>query len=367
MNCRRQFFAVALLITICNPVANGQSRTISAPAHVAPYERADIFAKASGFVAAVHVDIGDMVKKGQLLAELSIPEMEHEHLKKQALLEQSAAAILQAEARVTTAKSKILAATASVAASQSEVAAAKAQLEKYNANIAFAQSELSRVTMLVSSRSVNAAMKDEKEQQLRAAKAALSGAEAEVQTAQSRVEAVEASIQVAKADLNQAEADLYFARSQRKVAEASLAHTVALMEYARITAPFDGSISHRGIDTGDFVISAASSRTMGASLFTLNRVDRYRIVFDVPEASASRTLIGQSVELTVDSCKDQTFTGQIKRTSGVLDQRTRTLRVEAEVTDDDSQLRSGMYGTIVVTAENPVASEHIGRRAANEK
>lgn len=349
--------ALTLLLASCGSLAHGQPTTISAPAHVEPYERAEIFAKASGFVAAVHVDIGDVVQRGQLLAELSIPEMGQERLQKQALLEQSHAAIRQAEARVASASAKIRAARANVTAAQSLVAAAQAQLEKYRADIAFAQSELSRITTLVSSRAANAAMQDEKQQQFRAAKAALSGAEAEVQSAQSQALAVEASVHVAEAELQQAEADLSYARSQSKVAEASLAHLITLIDYAKIQAPFDGRISHRGIDTGDFVISAASSRTMAASLFTLNRVDDHRVVFDVPESAARRIHIGQKVQLQVDSVKDHTFTGHIQRTTGELDKRTRTLRVEAAVIDSKSQLRPGMYGMIVVSPENDAASE----------
>ena len=351
---------LTLLIVNYGSIASAQSTTISAPAQVEPYERADIFAKASGFVAEVHVDIGDEVTKGQLLAELSIPEMKQEHLQKQALLEQAQAAIRQTEAGVTSAKAKIVASRANAAAAESLVTAASAQLEKHQADIAFAQSELSRITSLVNSRAVNAAMQDEKEQQFRAAKAALRGAEADVQSTQSHALAVSSSIQVAEADLKQAEADLAYAQSRVKVAEAALAHTVALMEYAKIKAPFDGRISHRGIDTGDFVISAASSRTIDESLFTLNRIDHFRIVFYVPESTATQIQIGQTVELKVDSVKDHKFTGVVKRTTGVLDQRTRTMRVEAEVKDKDSQLRPGMYGTLVVTVAGHVASDSRG-------
>jgi len=168
----------------------------------------------------------------------------------------------------------------------------------------------------------------------------------------------QALLEQAAAAIRQAEADLSYARSQRKVAAASLAHTVALMEYARIQAPFDGRVSHRGIDTGDFVISAAASKTTGASLFTLNRVDHYRIVFDVPESSALRIQIDQQVELKVDSAKDRTFTGQVKRTTGELDRRPRTLRVEAEVIDGNAQLRPGMYGTIIVNVANEAKTDY---------
>lgn len=114
-----------------------------------------------------------------------------------------------------------------------------------------------------------------------------------------------------------------------------------------IRAPFEGMISHRSIDTGDFVMSAASAA--GEPLFTLNRLDRFRIVFDVPESNAASVKIEQKVELRLDSLKEHVFTGKIKRTSGQLDKRTRTLRVEAEVDDRDGRLKVGMYGMILTT------------------
>jgi len=49
---------------------------ITQPAQIQPYEQTEILAKASGFVSRVYVDIGDKVEKDQMLAELSIPEMD---------------------------------------------------------------------------------------------------------------------------------------------------------------------------------------------------------------------------------------------------------------------------------------------------
>ncbi len=343
MNFELRSIALAVLIGLSalpltaqsqSPTADvSQPVTLKQPAQVEPYERANIVAKASGFVSVVHVDIGEQVKKGALLAELSIPEMEQEKLQKEALVEQAQSAIRQADARVAASKAR-------VSAARSQMAAVKAHLEKYHAEIQFARSELDRISTLVSSRAVNAGMQDEKQLQLRAADAALQSAEADVGSAES-------GILVAQADQKQAEADLAYARSQLKVAKATLAHTEALMHYSMIRAPFDGTISHRGIDTGDFVMSAAASQ--GEPLFILNRVDRFRIVFDVPESTAAMVQCGQSVELRVDSLKDQIFNGAIKRTSGELDQRTRTLRVEAEVIDNEHVLKPGMFGMVTTS------------------
>src|SRR5690554_6132360 len=49
---------------------------ISLPAELEPAEQVSLYAKVNGFVKKLHVDIGDAVKKGQVLAVLEAPEMD---------------------------------------------------------------------------------------------------------------------------------------------------------------------------------------------------------------------------------------------------------------------------------------------------
>lgn len=51
------------------------NKQITFPAELVPLERAEIFAKVSGYISALKVDIGDKVSKGQLLVVLEAPEM----------------------------------------------------------------------------------------------------------------------------------------------------------------------------------------------------------------------------------------------------------------------------------------------------
>lgn len=307
-----------------------ERRAIRLPAQVEPYERTQILAKASGFVGEVHVDIGDDVQRGQLLARLSIPEMEKERLHHQAMVDRAAASVSQAEAQVASAESEIIAVEA-------KLAAAKAMLEQHSADIQLAQSELNRVESLVSSRAINESLEDEKRFRLRSVQASLSVAEADIHSAQ-------ANLSVAESRLKKRQADLEFARAEYRVEQASLEHTETLMEYANIVAPFDGTVSFRGIDTGDFVESGKPSQNK--PLFIVNRMDRFRIVFDVPESSSAIVDVGLPVELRLDAMKDKPFRGEVVRTSRQLDGRTRTLRTEAEVNDPKEKLIPGMYGMI---------------------
>src|SRR3954447_8637530 len=51
------------------------------------FEEADLFAKISGYLSDVHVDIGDHVKAGQVLAVIDVPEMKQELAEAKAQLE----------------------------------------------------------------------------------------------------------------------------------------------------------------------------------------------------------------------------------------------------------------------------------------
>src|ERR1039457_3661513 len=51
------------------------SRDLNMTAELKPFQEIEVMAKVSGYVKAIYVDIGDRVKKGQLLAVLEVPEM----------------------------------------------------------------------------------------------------------------------------------------------------------------------------------------------------------------------------------------------------------------------------------------------------
>jgi RND family efflux transporter MFP subunit len=68
------------------------------PASISAFEAANVFARASGYIEKRHVDIGDHVKAGQLLAEITAPELDHQIAQAQATLVQLGAALQQAQA-----------------------------------------------------------------------------------------------------------------------------------------------------------------------------------------------------------------------------------------------------------------------------
>ena len=80
---------------------------IELPGTVEGYETADLYAKVGGYLGEISVDIGDQVKKGQVLARLSIPEMENELREKEAAIAAAEADVEQSKAALHEAKTEL--------------------------------------------------------------------------------------------------------------------------------------------------------------------------------------------------------------------------------------------------------------------
>src|SRR4051795_80056 len=71
------------------------NRTVEQPGVIGAYERTALYAKVPGFVAKWNVDIGDRVKKGATLVELTAPELVEQHRQMQAQVELDRAMVQQ--------------------------------------------------------------------------------------------------------------------------------------------------------------------------------------------------------------------------------------------------------------------------------
>jgi RND family efflux transporter MFP subunit len=98
---RRDFvpeFRVALVRS------SGEIMSVKLPGSTEAFEAASIYSRTSGYVAKRYVDIGDKVKAGQLLAEVTAPELDHQIVQAQATLAQNEAALRQVEANMEVAR-----------------------------------------------------------------------------------------------------------------------------------------------------------------------------------------------------------------------------------------------------------------------
>jgi RND family efflux transporter MFP subunit len=78
--------------------SSGDKMSVEWPGTTDAFEAANIFARASGYIDKRNVDIGDHVKAGQLLAQVTAPELDHQIAQAEATLAQMQAAFRQAQA-----------------------------------------------------------------------------------------------------------------------------------------------------------------------------------------------------------------------------------------------------------------------------
>jgi membrane fusion protein (multidrug efflux system) len=65
----------AVNVETVQPKRGSIARKITLPATIAPYQQATLYAKVAGYLKSIPVDKGDLVKQGQLLAEIEVPEL----------------------------------------------------------------------------------------------------------------------------------------------------------------------------------------------------------------------------------------------------------------------------------------------------
>ena len=286
---------VPIVVNVAQCERKDLVRQITLPASVEAFEQTTLYAKASGYLKWLKVDVGDHVRKGEVIAQLDIPEMAKEY--------QGAEADQQSI-------------TANMANLQAEVERAKAELE------------LKRVTY--------DRYKGIREQ------------EPDVMP-QQQVDEVKAQFRVAQAMLKVAESKINVAKSQAAKAEATRARIATLMEYANIRAPFYGVVVKRYVDPGA-LIQQASSQTNVLPLVTVARVDTLRIFIDVAEPEIRFVKRGSPVTFVVDALPGKEYQGYSSRFA-TLDPKTRTMRTEIDIPNRDGLLRPGMSGNVKLTLE----------------
>jgi RND family efflux transporter MFP subunit len=324
-------------------------RTTSQPATVSPFYRAEMRARASGYVKEVKADIGDFVKAGAIMAVIDLPDMasQREIIEARITLRESQEAL--AEAGVELAQAQVRSAEAKLAQSQSELGAVDARLVAVEA-------EFARTRDLVERQSLESRILDE----VRGKR------DAELANKQAMVSAVrsaEADVSVAKSQATSAQAHLQAARAETTITRRQLDELDVLMDYAILKAPFDGIVTHRSIDPGDLV-REESEVGSGEPLFVVSQVATVRVQIPVPEAEAALVSRGDSVTLSFPSFPaEQPITAAVTRVSGDLDPSTRTMLVEVHVPNDDRKLIPGMFGQAEISLGTRATASMLPARA----
>src|SRR5260370_9206284 len=100
-------------VDVVRPV-KGMDYEVAPPGSVRAFQTVQLQANVSGFLKSQAVDIGDRVKRGDVLAVIAVPELDKQLQRNRASLEQAKARVKQMEARVSSAQADHEAAKASI-------------------------------------------------------------------------------------------------------------------------------------------------------------------------------------------------------------------------------------------------------------
>lgn len=313
-----------------HPTKKDQNQSFTLPALLVADNTVDLYAKASGYVVRLNVDIGSRVRAGDVLLKLAIPEMEDELRRAEAQLNAKQAAVEALKAKATQA--------------QLSVQAARADRTRFEAERNLSRITYDRQTELYRGKAIPAQQLDEVKSRLDVSEARLGMAGAAVASAEGAERAAQADVKAAEAEVTLAGAEVQRLRT--------------LIGYETIAAPFDGVITRRNVDLGWFVRSAAEGT--GPWLLTLDKVDRIRVVIDIPEAEVPWVRTGTPVEIDIMSLKAPPLRATITRTAVAVRTDTRTMRAEVDLANADGRLSPGMYAKVIVYGGHPAGNRPKG-------
>jgi RND family efflux transporter MFP subunit len=249
-----------------------------------------VYARADGYITKRPHDIGDRVKKGDLLFEIETPELDQQ-------IEQAKAALAQS----------------------------KAALQQYEANLAASQSSLKLAEVTAKRWKTLADKGVFARQDLDEKMAALELGQANVKSAEENVHAAEGTVAAADANLKRLQ---------------------DLKSFDRLTAPFDGMVTYRNTqaDVGTLVTSGntASSR----ELMRIAQLGDLRVYVSIAQTYAPLIHAGLPAEVVVDELPGRVVHTKVDSITHSVDASSRTMLALLFVKNEHETLLPGMYAKV---------------------
>ena len=297
-------FPVTVSIIACHTADSGSAKVATAQrgdiSHVLTlagqfqsYQVVDVHPKVSGYMLRINVDIGDIVRQGQTLATLEVPELKAE-------LQQTVFQLQQTKDEITRAQHDIDRAEAE----HSTLHAASERLK---------QAAAGRPGLI--------------------AQQELDDAEAKDLSSGAQVDAAKSAMAAAQQHAGAAQAD-----NQR---------VAALQNYTNVTAPLDGVVIWRYADTGALIQGGANSNDQALPIVRLSQSNLLRLRIPVPEDDVKFVHTGDQLQVRVDAI-GRSFTGKIVRFTREVNFETRTMETEVDVENKDLSIAPGMYANTML-------------------
>ena len=125
--------------------------------------------------------------------------------------------------------------------------------------------------------------------------------------------------------------------------QANINQLDALEAFKIVRAPFNGIVTARNTDIGDYIASGS-----GSQLFRMQQTSPLRVYVNVPQIFAQMVKIGTEGDLTLDEFPGRKFLGRVTNTARAIDPTSRTLLTELQVPNETGELFPGAYALITL-------------------
>jgi multidrug efflux pump subunit AcrA (membrane-fusion protein) len=313
----------AIAVSTAPAIMRQLPRFFEASGSLAPNEQSDVAAETSGKVAAVGVDMGSSVRRGQMIVKLDDVDFRIKIQQAQAQLDQAKATLRQNEAKIGLRPGQKF-----NPENVPEVAGAREALD-------LAEKNLRRYERLVETGDISRAAYDQQKSQ-------------RDQLAE-QYQALIHQAQQNYAAVANAQAAVDAALTQVSLAKRNLGYTV-------VVSPMAGYVSDRPADVGEYV----SPQQKVATVVNLNPL---RVRIDIPEQAISQIHVGESVSVSVAAYPDRSFSGHVARVSPSVTTASRTLTVEADVENPKAELKPGQFATVRILLPQTEAAVLVPQRS----
>ena len=279
-----------------------------------PNDEVTVSTEVDGILSDLKAEEGTRVSKGMLLAQIDDTDY---------LLE-----VKRAEATVEAADSRLQQLV--TGARPQEIQLAKAEIDQSLADLEKRKADRERAKKLFDGQYISA-------QDWDAARTAYEVAVATHQKAKENLGLVtegprKEEIAAARAQLDQSKAALSLARQK--------------LGKTKVSSPLAGVVRLKRVSKGEFVKN-------GNPLFTIIQSNPLKLRFTLSEKDVGKVKPSQEVLLRVDAFADKEFKGKVTTIFPSLEEKTRTLMVEALVPNPEESLKAGLFTKVILYTGPP--------------